>query len=178
MTRRRAIIVGDKTTHGGTVIQGSYGMNIMGNAISLEGDMVECPRCNGVFPIIHGTQQMTDNGRGVALEGMKTACGAVLIGTQELLWVDDDSHFYTGVTDDESSFVENEEKPYKVQFQFVDDYDVPYANIKFTAKLPDGEIEGITNEEGFTPIFYSDENDKHVEVHLHIDEIDIETKGV
>lgn len=102
----RVIIVGDKTTHGGTVIQGSHGMSVEGKAVSLKGDLVSCPLCKGNFPIIQGAKRMSNNGRGVALEGMKTACGAVLIGTQNLMWVEDD--FYN--EDDVEAPVSNSEQ--------------------------------------------------------------------
>lgn len=44
--------------------------------------MTYCPKCKGSFAIIEGAQTATFYGRGVALEGMRTACGAVLIATQ------------------------------------------------------------------------------------------------
>ncbi len=33
MAIRRAIVIGDKTTHGGTVLQGSYDMSVNGKNI-------------------------------------------------------------------------------------------------------------------------------------------------
>lgn len=89
MARRRAIVIGDRTTHGGVVLQGSFSMTVQGKAVSLQGDLVACPQCKGNFPIIEGAVNMSSNGRGVALEGMKTACGAELIGSQNLMWADD-----------------------------------------------------------------------------------------
>ena len=68
MSARRVIVIGDKTTHGGTV-----------------GDLVSCPKCKGNFPIIEGSSIMLANGRGIALEGMKTACGAELIASQSMM---------------------------------------------------------------------------------------------
>ncbi|QEH45132.1 PAAR domain-containing protein [Aggregatibacter actinomycetemcomitans] len=88
MAIRRAIVIGDKTTHGGTVPQDSYDMSVNGKNISLEGDLVACPQCKGNFPIIEGSPFMSSNGRGVALEGMKIACGAVLIASQNLMKAD------------------------------------------------------------------------------------------
>lgn len=43
------------------------------------GNMVMCPKCGGPFPIIEGADNYEVNGVKVALRGMKTACGAVLI---------------------------------------------------------------------------------------------------
>ncbi|OOF70630.1 PAAR domain-containing protein, partial [Rodentibacter caecimuris] len=75
MSTRAIITIGDKTTHGGTVLQGSHSMTAAGKNIALQGDLVACPQCKGIYPIIEGSSKMTSNGRGVALEGMKTACG-------------------------------------------------------------------------------------------------------
>ena len=48
-----------------------------------------CPQCKGNFPIIEGSPFMSANGRGAALERMKTACGAELIASQNLMKADD-----------------------------------------------------------------------------------------
>ncbi|HDR0629963.1 PAAR domain-containing protein [Pasteurella multocida] len=93
MARKRAIVIGDKTTHGGVVLQGSFSMTVQGKAVSLQGDLVACPQCKGNFPIIEGAVNMSSNRRGVALEGMKTACGAELIGSQNLMWADDGKNY-------------------------------------------------------------------------------------
>ncbi len=54
------------------------------------------------------------------------------------------------------------------QMQFTDDDDVPYANTPYTATYTNGRvIEGITDEKGFTAIFYSTKA-QDVRVHLHI----------
>lgn len=85
MSIRRVIVIGDKTTHGGTVLQGSHSMTAGGKSIALQGDLVACPQCKGNFPIAEGSSKMSANGRGVALEGMKTTCGAELIASQSLV---------------------------------------------------------------------------------------------
>lgn len=46
------------------------------------GHKVSCPKCKRIFPIAEGAPNTTFYGRGVALAGMKTACGATLIATQ------------------------------------------------------------------------------------------------
>ena len=46
------------------------------------GDMVACPRCGGVFPIAQGDASLLDDGKPVAYNGCKTACGAALISGQ------------------------------------------------------------------------------------------------
>lgn len=73
---------GDKTSHGGTVIEGSILDICMGKPIAFVGHKVVCPRCKGIFAIVEGAPTTTFYGKGVALAGMKTACGASLIASQ------------------------------------------------------------------------------------------------
>lgn len=76
------IRLGDKTSHGGVVIEGSPSDICMGKPIAYIGHKVQCPKCKGAFPIVEGAMTTTFYGKGVALAGMRTACGAVLIASQ------------------------------------------------------------------------------------------------
>ena len=79
----RAIIrQGDPTSHGGRVIGGSLVDLFDGKPVAFVGHKVSCPKCKGIYEIIEGAPTMTFYGKGVALEGMKTSCGATLIATQ------------------------------------------------------------------------------------------------
>ena len=53
MSARRVIVIGDKTTHGGTVLQGSQTMTAGGKSVARQGDLVSCPKCKGNFPLVH-----------------------------------------------------------------------------------------------------------------------------
>lgn len=76
------IRMGDSTSHGGRVLEGSPLDICMGKQIAFVGHKVQCPKCKGVFPIVEGAPTTTFYGKGVALAGMHTACGAVLIASQ------------------------------------------------------------------------------------------------
>jgi uncharacterized Zn-binding protein involved in type VI secretion len=76
------IRLGDSTSHGGIVLEGSPFDICMGKPIAYLGHKVQCPKCKGVFPIVEGAPTTTFYGKGVALAGMHTACGAVLIASQ------------------------------------------------------------------------------------------------
>ena len=79
----RAIIrQGDPTSHGGRVIGGSLVDLFDGKPVAFVGHKVSCLKCRGIHEIIEGAPTMTFYGKGVALEGMKTSCGATLIATQ------------------------------------------------------------------------------------------------
>ena len=77
------IVLGDKTSHGGTVITCSSTSDTHGKGWARVGDMVSCPRCKGIFPISEGDNTLTDEGLAVAYHGCKTACGATLIAGQQ-----------------------------------------------------------------------------------------------
>jgi len=76
------IRMGDRTSHNGTVIEGSQTDICMGKPIAYVGHKVHCPKCRGDFPIVEGVMTTTFYGKGVAVAGMKTSCGATLIAGQ------------------------------------------------------------------------------------------------
>lgn len=76
------IRLGDSTSHGGKVLEGSPVDICMGKPIAYVGHKVQCFKCKGTFPIVEGAVTTTFYGKGVALAGMHTACGAVLIASQ------------------------------------------------------------------------------------------------
>ncbi|MBU0916136.1 MAG: PAAR domain-containing protein [Gammaproteobacteria bacterium] len=83
------VVLGDRTSHGGTVISADYTFAIHGRYVARAGDMVTCPRCRGTFQIISGASDMTSMGQSPARHGDKTACGAVLIAGQAVAtWSD------------------------------------------------------------------------------------------
>ncbi|KVO72573.1 hypothetical protein WJ78_06255 [Burkholderia ubonensis] len=92
MAKRAMICVGDTTTHGGRVLEGSTNATIDGKPIAGVGHKVLCPQCKGVFPILPDTGRPYPHqiaGRDTAVEGMKTACGATLIASQSSASLDD-----------------------------------------------------------------------------------------
>ena len=78
----KAIIrLGDTTDHGGSVIESITHTNLNGKPMAGKGHMVMCPLCMGLFPIAEGSRTYSVNGSPVALDGMKTTCGATLIAS-------------------------------------------------------------------------------------------------
>ncbi len=80
--------MGDRTSHGGTVISGDMTWEVYGKAVARVGDLTVCPKCKGVFAIITGADDLTGFGQAVARHGDKTACGATLIAGQSSAWWD------------------------------------------------------------------------------------------
>lgn len=77
------IVLGDKTSHGGTVIQAS-GQTFTGDiAVARVGDKVTCPISgHGTNAIASGDPTLMIDGAPVARAGDTTACGATLIASQ------------------------------------------------------------------------------------------------
>ncbi|MFG6447142.1 PAAR domain-containing protein [Roseateles sp. BYS180W] len=83
---RPFIVMGDKTNHGGTVIEGSPTTDTNGKRIARVGDKVSCPvkGHGGVTVIVSGDPTCLIDGKPAARHGDKTACGAILIAGQAL----------------------------------------------------------------------------------------------
>lgn len=86
---RMLIVLGDKHSGGGSVINGSPHTDIDGKPIARVGDKAVCPRHKGIFPIITGDNTLIIDGQAVARHGDKLACGCSLIsGQQNHAWVE------------------------------------------------------------------------------------------
>jgi uncharacterized Zn-binding protein involved in type VI secretion len=81
---RPFILVGDKTSHGGVVVQGSAESTVDGIPIARVGDRVTCPKRGhgGTTVIVSGDPTCVIDGQPAARHGDKTACGATLIASQ------------------------------------------------------------------------------------------------
>lgn len=80
---RPLIVIGDKTSHGGTVISADMTFDIHGKYVARLGDMTVCPKCKGTFAITSAPEDLVDAaGNGYARHLDKTACGATLISSQ------------------------------------------------------------------------------------------------
>ncbi|PHM50531.1 PAAR domain-containing protein [Xenorhabdus miraniensis] len=82
MAGKAVIRLNDATDHGGKVITAIDGYVYQGVPIAAKGDLVICPKCKGIFPIVEGSDDLKHQGKPIALNGMQTACGAKLITSQ------------------------------------------------------------------------------------------------
>ncbi len=76
------IRLGDKTSHGGAVLEASQHSDSGGIGIARVGDKVSCPK-HGNGTIVSGDMTMIVDGKPAARHGDKTACGATLIASQQ-----------------------------------------------------------------------------------------------
>ncbi|MEK6350724.1 MAG: PAAR domain-containing protein [Burkholderia sp.] len=145
---------GDTTSHGGTVLTCTSTNTVEGKPLALIGDMVSCPKCGGVYPIVDVKNLgMTFGGRAVASEGDKTACGASLIASQSVATASPTGGLGASVGGGKS--VESEksaEASYRGRFQVLDDITrQPVAGHSYTVRAADGRIiQGKTDANGFT----------------------------
>lgn len=76
------IRIGDKTTHGGSVLTGSGTMKFGGVGVARKGDNVSCPKDgHGATTIVEGNPNYLDQGAPVAFQGHKCGCGCTLISS-------------------------------------------------------------------------------------------------
>ena len=76
------IRLGDKTTHGGMVVEASSNSDSGGIGMARMGDKTVCPM-HGPNPIVSGDMTLIVDGKPVARHGDLTACGATLIAGQQ-----------------------------------------------------------------------------------------------
>ena len=89
MAKRAIIRLGDRTSHGGTVLEAFPTFSVYGKNAAGLGHKGYCPQCKKEFVIVAAAKSFTFLGKNVAVEGMQTSCGAVLIASQSQATVDD-----------------------------------------------------------------------------------------
>lgn len=77
------IRIGDRTNHGGEVVSVSSNHEVQGFLMAMEGDLVNCPICKGIFAITSQPygRYLTHDGKLIAYAGDRTSCGAKLISS-------------------------------------------------------------------------------------------------
>lgn len=83
---RPFIVLGDKTDHGGEVVEASGVTDTHGKRLARVGDKVTCPKKGhgGTTHIVSGDLTMIIDGKAAARHGDKTACGATLLSSQSV----------------------------------------------------------------------------------------------
>lgn len=76
------IILGDKLSHGGSVVEASPHSDSGGIGIARVGDKASCSK-HGSVTISTGDATMLIDGKPAARHGDKTSCGATLIASQQ-----------------------------------------------------------------------------------------------
>lgn len=147
------IVLGDKTDHGGEVIEASGVTDTHGKRIARVGDKVQCPKKgHGTTIITTGDNTMLIDGKAAAYHGCKTSCGATLISSQSVTTVDFGGG--SSSTQIESQRTSVEDKPLKFEFdemiQAIDPVSgSPIAGIAYYIEAQNGQsYSGLTDAEG------------------------------
>lgn len=158
------IVKGDRTSHGGQVVECTSRRSIDGLLVARVGDLVRCPRCNRMTKIVTSRfPQVTDNGVPSAFDLDTTDCGAVLYARHN-------NHAGYGSNDSAASSPatakaaapapRRTEEAASVQEHFVlreDGTGKELAGVKYTLRTADGrDIEGETDEHGRTDVVWTD----------------------
>lgn len=157
MPKRLIVTLGDRTTHGGTVVSASQFTDTNGKPWARVGDQVVCKRCKKVTTIVTGDPSMVVNGAPVARHGDLTSCGARLIaGSQGVSTVSDDTPAATGMSPmppQASAGLQGVVRTpeYDQGFQLVDDLSgQPLARRRYRIVWSGGIVEGLTDGDGMT----------------------------
>jgi len=159
------IVLGDKTDHGGEVIEASGVTDTHGKRIARVGDKVTCPKKgHGTNEIVTGDLTMVIDGKAVAYHGCKTACGAMLISGQSVTTVD----FGGGGGGDASAAAGSKaaadalaqastlKLPFDEQAQLVGAAGMPWLIKTRTGRT----LSGVVGEDGLLPRMDSDREDE------------------
>lgn len=154
MVMRAVICKDDPTSHGGVVLEGNVRSTANGRPIALQGHMTYCPQCKGNFPIAEGLSFHSYNGVGTVVEGMKTACGAILIATttKGFMMIDDRSEAAASAAAAAAASAAQAILPNAGSFRAVDERTgKPVPDMPYRIELPDGSaLRGVTNADGYT----------------------------
>ena len=168
---RPFIVLGDKTDHGGVVIEASPTSDAAGKGLARVGDKVSCPQRGhgGTTVIVSGDPTMIIDGRAVARHGDKTACGATLIAGQAVAYIDANSDLGSvspGLVAGPTATVKAKEQQadavlaqkYDLHFLVQDDKTgQPVSGAPYQIALASGKmISGKTNAQGLTELIAAD----------------------
>lgn len=158
------IVLGDRTSHDGTVIACSTNRYINGVRVARLGDLVICPRCKRATKIITSRfPQCKDDGIPATFDMDVTDCGAQIYSRHNgYAGYGDDADPGANATKTRPNARTNpppsDDAP-SVQEHFVlrhSDTDKPLADMAYTLDIADGRtIEGDTDEQGRTNVVWT-----------------------
>jgi uncharacterized Zn-binding protein involved in type VI secretion len=165
------IVLGDRTSHGGKVMECSSKRLIDGIPIARVGDLVWCPRCKRPTRIISSRfPQMTENGIASAFDMDMTDCGALLYSRHN-----DHAGFGTNAgaspaTTKDQPKSSSADQSANVQEHFVlrdSDNSKGLSGLGYTLNVADGRaIKGETDEQGRTDVVWTGSPDA-MDILLH-----------
>lgn len=157
------IVIGDKTDHGGEVIQASDLSDTHGKRIARVGDKVHCPKKgHGVTFIVSGDDRFLIDGKAVAYHGCRTSCGATLISSQAVTAVEFSRSTVDGFCEtlQAGAGLSGAANPMRFDLRFLLLDEItghPAPKIPYKITLDSGEeISGETDADGMTRLISAD----------------------
>ncbi|MBF7691658.1 PAAR domain-containing protein [Acinetobacter sp. SCC474] len=151
------ICIGDKTSKGGSVLEGSTPTMGLSRGLSTIGMKVQC--CNAIQTILEGWNGMIIEGKPVAYHGCTISCGCKLIASQNLVGWDDGSSSNTEEQkqdNTEERQIHETPQKYKKRIQLIDSNHQPIIHRKYRLTATDGTTaEGMTDEQGLTEFIWT-----------------------
>lgn len=159
------IVQGDRTSHGGQVLECQSRRSINGIRMARVGDPVWCPRCKRVAKIVTSRYpQVTDDNISAAFDMDTTDCGAQLYSR-----FNDYAGYSSGGSSDNNSSKSkatsnNSNEAARSQEHFIlQDRETgeELVGIGYTLKTPDGRsLDGETDEQGRTNVVWTSAPDE------------------
>lgn len=155
------IVLGDKTSHGGKVIECTSNRSIHGLKVARVGDIVWCPRCKRPTRILTSRfPQVKDNGVPCAFDMDVTDCGALLYSRHnDHAGYGSKSASANGARPARAASRDSNDSA-SAQEHFVlraGDTGKELAGVKYTLTAGDGRvIQGETDEHGRTGVVWTD----------------------
>ncbi|MDB5747756.1 MAG: hypothetical protein JWP72_2604 [Massilia sp.] len=178
MFKRYLILLGAKSTAGGTVKTAGSFMSCDDVPYALEGDLLDCPGCGkqGIIQCVAPRLDDTCDGKQLALEHDLCLCGCSppprLIANQEHEYqlIDDtggiDEALEAIASRTPSSGSEQDAAPLQL---IRDSNEQPFRHRHYILELPGRKIEGVTDADGYTRPLTSAERDALIAWHVEAD---------
>lgn len=172
MAKRAIVRIGDPTSHGGTVLEGFDTLTVYGKKAAGVGHLGYCPACKQHFVIVAGAESYSYLGKNIALEGMLTSCGAVLLATQGEATVNDDRGDATSIAAMISSYAphlpqEASEKAFNDRYVIKDADGAPLADTEYALSIDGAEPEyGVTDAGGHTHLLASVAEQHNIDIYM------------
>lgn len=188
MAARPFIVLGDGTSHGGTVIEASCMTDTHGKGIARVGDQVTCPiPGHGTTVIVSGDPTMIIDGKPAARHGDKCACGAVLIARQMVSTVGGSGtsnpksanqtqkdHVAAPAPrihlDEEATpfVMDSQSASFDQHFLLIDELTgVPLIEQPYTIHVGGRAIAGVTDADGHTQRIATGQASEQIEIEIH-----------
>ena len=163
-----AIIVGDQTTGGGRVIEGSPNTTVDGKPVARYGDKATCTvKGHGsIVTIVEGDTNNLIEGKPTAYHNALLSCGCRVLASQSLYLVEKCGGM-SGTAETAANAVPTANVGYDDRFVLMTENGQFLKNAHYAIEFPDGRMEyGISDDQGHTDLHLTGEEAKELTIYL------------